>query len=182
MIGFLIGIQTAIFFAYLRTVYSYFGILPSISDSWYELKAKQEGSQKNFTFFLWAIAIPLMVTGGLTGNVFYFISGACLCFTGATGAFRERITREVHYTGACGGMLSALVGLWVDGLHAFPILAATAAYALYRFKAKNKIWWIEVIVFGFTVTGLFIVYVLQPSEIRCIHCFLTKQITQLIGA
>ena len=74
----LIPVQIAFFSAYIILIWIYFGVLPSISSSWYRLEKKHP------LFTIWLVLIGFSMIGVFvhTENPAYVISGVCLCFTG----------------------------------------------------------------------------------------------------
>ena len=144
-----------VFFFYLGFTWKKFGILPSISASYYAL-----GKDK-MMFWLFCVLLGggMLAIAGLnhanqyTG--FFFASGAGLCFTGTAGAFKENMTEIVHYIGAAVGIGAAFValglvgGLWLPGL----VFLLTSGVFLIL-KLKNIIYWIEVLAFVLVIFGL----------------------------
>lgn len=143
-------IQLAIFTTYIIFIVSKFGVLPSISDSWYSLGKKAP----LFTLFIWGISIPMAVMGGLHNNVWYFLAGSLLCFTGGAAAFKESMAGTIHSIGAVGGITLALVGLASVGVY-WPLIAVISLSLGIRYsKINNQTWWVEIISFVFIEAGL----------------------------
>jgi hypothetical protein len=114
-------------------------ILPSISDSWYELK----GWKKHlFTLFCWSLGF-LMFFQTDSSTAFFFLSGAGLCFTGAASMFKERMTKAVHYIGAGLSILMAFMAIIFERHNIDPLLFFGLSM-LFIYDIKNRIWWIEV--------------------------------------
>jgi hypothetical protein len=148
----LILVQIVIFVVYIAYIWIRYRVQESISDSWYALKKHA----KLFTFFLWAIAIPMCIIGGLTENIWYFLSGGFLCFTAVAADYKGwKTTEVVHVTGAIGGIALALYGLFSSNAIWFPI-AGTLVFALIAEirKISNKTWWVEIAAFIFIEVGL----------------------------
>ena len=110
-------IQLVVFLLYVGFIIKRYGVLPSISDSWYVLPLSQ---QFLFTLFTWGLGIPML----LYGNIWFFLSGAGLSFVGAATAFKSKIglTKEVHYGGALVGILGALIGILVEYSNFLPLV------------------------------------------------------------
>lgn len=143
-------LQSLIFIFYIRFIIKRYGILSSISDSWYKLP---ESDNWMFTMFIWGIGIPMLMFA-TTENILYFFSGAFISFVGAAREFKDRSADIIHYIGAAGGIAFALTALVLDGIW-FPfILVLTFSIALRSFKISNLTWWIEVIAFIFIELGL----------------------------
>ena len=134
-----------VFVTFITYVWARFGVLDSISASWYAL-GKQGWI---FTLFLWAISIPLCIVGE---NVWFFLAGTCLCFTGAAAAYKEKMTNTVHYIGAVGGIGLSLAGLLQNGIWWPLVTFLITAIAIRR--VKNKTWWVEIAAFWLIIVGL----------------------------
>lgn len=119
-----------------------FGVLPSISDSWYELQPKKQSYL--FTFFIWGLAVPMF----FVGTFWYALACGFLCFVGVATQFKEGgMTKVVHNWGAAGGIGLALLALLIEGF-VFPLAFTLLGIAfVVKKKLPNKIWWIEIIAF-----------------------------------
>ena len=151
MLGLFIAMVT-VFVGYVSFVVAKYGILPSISDSYYHLPEKWNFM---FTLALWGFAFPAMILGTpITGLMF----GACagIIFVGAAAAFHKKVTKTVHIIGATVGMslsqvaITTTFGMW-------PITAVSVGLVglimLFRKQLKYKhVWWIEIVCF--TAIGL----------------------------
>ena len=147
-------IQATVFIVYVYFIYSQFGILPSISDSWYKLKPLKLGFL--FTLFCWGVGIPMLFH---TSDIspFFFFSGSGLCFVGVATAFKLKIgiERYVHGAGAIICVISGLIALWTDYKLWFPsLLFIIGTIIILLIKTKNKIWWFEIAAFLSILSGL----------------------------
>lgn len=127
-----------------------FGILPSISDSWYSLPTNQNFL---FTLFTWGLGIPMF----LYGNIWFALSGVGLSFVGAATMFKmkEGLTSEVHYTGAVMGIFCALIGIASMYQNFLPLaLFLMSAIAIQISPSSNKLWWQEIAAFIAILWGL----------------------------
>lgn len=147
-----------VFSLYNLLIWRMYGILDSISASYYSLGKK---NSKFFVFFTWLLVVPLAVIGGVQPMEFsgamFMVSAIGFAFVGAAGAFKlEEMTKIVHYIGAGIGIAAALAGLVAanTGLWYLPIAFALASFVLFMTKAKNIIYWIEIIAFVFILFGL----------------------------
>jgi len=139
--------MVSVFVGYVGFIWWKYGVLKSISQSYYELPKSYNFI---FTLALWGFAFPAMILGTpLTGLMFFAAGG--IMFTGAAAAFMEEMTRTVHFVGAGAGVLfsqlaiSLVFGMWPVTL-AFVI--SSLLLLLYRNKINNThIWWIEVLAF-----------------------------------
>jgi len=148
----LLIIQLLVFVSYVGYIVSKFGVLPSISDSWYSLPLSNKWL---FTFFCWGIGIPMLLYGTLP----LFFSGVGLSFVGAATQFKmmESYTKQVHFIGAGIGMsVPTLYFLSFDVY--FPLLMQIW-FGLYYFTThrdmKNVLWWFEIVSFISIMLGLF---------------------------
>ena len=110
-------IQLVVFTLYVGFITKKFGVLPSISDSWYSLPVSQKAL---FTLFTWGIGIPML----FYGSVWFFLSGVGLTFVGAATQFKMTIsyTKQIHYIGALTGILFSLIGIFSLWGNILPLL------------------------------------------------------------
>lgn len=143
-------IQLVVFLSYVGLIVKRYGIIPSISDSWYHLSIAQKGL---FTLFTWGIGIPML----FYGNWLFFLSGAGFAFVGAATQFKSTLanTNKIHYGGAVVGILGALLGIWMKFDTILPLLwFIFTAVMLQVSYVKNKIWWQEIAAFVVIVLSL----------------------------
>ena len=136
----LLAIAFTSFVSYVAWVWVKFGILPSISDSYYH-------SHNNFLFwaFLIGLSVPVILVGS---SALTFFAGAFLCFTASAPAFKQKMEGIVHVIGATGGIFLGVVAticdmhLWIPAvlMVSFTVLATV-------FKLKHHTWWIEIVAF-----------------------------------
>ena len=160
----LIAVMAAIFYWYVYLVIHVFGVLHSISQSYYSLKDR--GNTWTFTMFCWSLAA---LTGTYTVHllpyehdawILFFTVGG-LAFTGAANSFKEAWTDWVHYVGAAVAFGAALISILViigGVLGILPILLSTL-FVLTGIvsRMKNLIFWAEVVMFSLILAGLFII-------------------------
>lgn len=142
MTVFLYFLMLIVFTTYVGWIWSKYGVLKSISQSYYELPVKL---QSLFTFFCWGFAIPAIILGS---SGLMFLAGSGIAFVGAAAAFQERMTHEVHMIGAVVGILASQLAI-IFQYQMWPIAAAVAGISLALVALKNpkKIWWIEIAAF-----------------------------------
>ena len=146
----MIIIQATIFIAYISFIIYRYGVLPSISESWYVLP---RGQKFLFTLFTWGIGISMLFydSGAL------FISGSALTFVGVATQFKTSIsfTREVHYVGALIGVLVPLIYFGISSDNWLPLIVQVVASMIITLtKTQNKIWWNEIVAFFCVLSGL----------------------------
>ena len=133
-----------------------FGILPSISDSWYELTAIGGVWYSLFTWFCFGLGILMFFqTNGST--VLFFISGAGLSFVGAATMFKssDYWTPKIHFGGAITGIFGALIGIGIERNLWIPAAVwAVGTILIEIFKIRNSTWWVEVLAFSCIGLGL----------------------------
>jgi len=145
-------IQSLIFVLFVGFVWYRYGVLPSISESWYRLP----GHWKDlFTFFCWGIGgTMLFQTDGTTP--LFFISGSGFGFVGVATMFRsgDKVTKWVHFTGAVAGILFALIGIWVERTDPYPFFIWISSIPIILiFRIKNYLWWNELVAFFAVIFG-----------------------------
>lgn len=148
----LLIVMVSVFISYVSWIWAKYGVLPSISDSYYHLP---KNLHFLFTFFCWGFAFPAIILGS-SGLMFF--AGAGICFVGAAAAFKEKMTSTVHVVGAMTGVLLSQLaillqyGIWELNI-AFLVIAVP--FTITRFiKRKdgkeicpNRTWWIELAAF-----------------------------------
>jgi hypothetical protein len=146
----MIIIQAIVFIVYISFIVYRYGVLPSISESWYVLP---KGQKFLFTLFTFGIGVPML----FYDSAVLFLAGSALTFVGAATEFKstEWIKDEVHYTGAALGIILPLLyfgfnnGLWI------PLIAQVVGTIIITLtKTPNKIWWTEILAFVCVLFGL----------------------------
>lgn len=137
------------FTIYISIIVSKYGVLKSISDSYYVMKYKVW-----FTLFIWNTGFSFILLGE---NALMFFAGAFLCFVGATPLFKEKYEGRIHTIGAVGGILLGFSSLIID----LKLLSLVLIYLIYfgvlrvgRFN--NLTWWYEIGAFITMIVGLLI--------------------------
>ena len=144
--------MVTIFVTYVATIVGLYGILPSISESYYRLPKKWKPM---FTLALWGFAFPGMIIGTpITGLMFFACAG--IMFVGAAAAFHQTLTKTVHIIGASTGMILSQVaiatvfGMWY--VTAASVLLAALVFLFRKYINNTHVFWIELICF--TAIGL----------------------------
>lgn len=135
-----IVISVISFVLYVSFIVYKYGILPSISDSWYKLP----GSQKwLFPAFLWTFSFPIMI---IYQKPLLFLAGAFICLVGVNPKFKEKIDSLMHslsaYTGIGLGMLSLLIDFKL--YFSVAVFVGIASYIKWNKTVENKIWGQEI--------------------------------------
>lgn len=141
----LYAIMLTVFVSYVSYIWAKYGVLKSISQSYYELPEKL---RPLMTFFCWGFSIPAIILGS---SGLMFLAGSGIAFVGAAAAFQEKMTKEVHMIGAgvgVGASQLAIIlqyGMWPISVAFFGL---SILLLLFRNKINNKhIWWIEILAF-----------------------------------
>jgi hypothetical protein len=141
----------SVFIGYVSWIWDKYGVLPSISDSYYHLP---KNLQPIFTLFCWGFSIPAIILGS-SGLMFF--AGAGIAFVGAAAAFKEQMTSIVHVVGAMMGVLLSQLAIWLQyGIWqvniAFLVIAIPLTITRFvKIKGKeicpNRTWWVEIAAF-----------------------------------
>lgn len=147
-------LQAAIFITYISFIISKFGVLPSISESFYRLNENRLGLL--FTLFCWTLAVPMMFQSNETTLLFFF-SAVGLGLVGATPMFKwsGAMTDKIHGIGAGIGIACGLAGLYFEYRMWEPAVGFLLATILIMgLKLRDHIWWIEIMAFIAMIVGL----------------------------
>lgn len=156
------------FFSYIAYIVTKFGVLPSISDSFYEHK-----NRLLFAGFIWLTVVPLAYIG--MESIWMQAGSGFLCFVGVATNFRKRSIKEVdefgkdiikkkntmerlfHMYGAMLGFLFGFMAMTFT-FHIWPPVILMGSFVIIAnlLKIKNKIFWIENVGFLLLMVGLFI--------------------------
>ena len=149
----LIIVLTINFVGYVSTVWTKFGVLPSISDSFYAWKDWKEGTQWLFTLFCWIITFTLLP---IEPNPFFFFGAAGIGFVGAAAQIKKKFVEKVHVKGAVIGISAALLGIGFTFGNWWLVTGALIIAGLIKlFKIKNDIWWIEITAYTAVITSFY---------------------------
>jgi len=147
----LFSISFIAFITYVLYVTIKYGVLPSISESYYYTNNKLI-----FALFAWFTAIPLMI---VASTPLMFFSGAALGFVGASPAFHKNdrsLEDEVHMVSGILIILFGLLSMIIDFNIVYPtIVVIFLIISFILFNIKNKIYWIEILFFFYI---MFIIY------------------------
>ena len=144
-------IQAICFLTYIWIVVSMYGILPSVSESWY-----REGSMKYmFIIFICILSGATMLL--FSKSLWFLASGGSLLIVAFAPAFRSdnKIVGILHTAGTIGGIAFACYALLTHGIYFPTICCLVGSILLDRFKVENSTWWVEIADFIFIVMGVF---------------------------
>ena len=145
----------AIFTLYIIGVMWFYGVLPSISDSYYHLP---QGYKLIFSFALIGFALPLII---YTNKLLIFIAGGAIMFVAVTPDFHSE--GAIHFICAIIGIVSGIFYLIVSKQYLISIIAFIIGIILYIF-ASNHIFWIEIVSFYTILLGIIIINKLKLTN------------------
>lgn len=143
-------LQTFIFSTYLWYIVAKFGILPSVSESWYA-----EGAKK-YMFIIFITSLSVLTLLLYSHSLWFIASGLSLAIVAFAPAFRSdnKIVGILHTGGTVGGIAFACWALLTHGVY-FPVIGcAISSILLARLKVPNTTFWTEVADFAFIVLGV----------------------------
>ncbi len=142
-------VQILIFISYITFILIKFGVISSISESWYKLKDLVGVWYSLFTWFCWGLGFTMFFqTDGTTP--LFFIAGSGLCFVGVATMFKESDfwTPKIHTGGAVIGIIGSLVGMIVERGSWLPLIIFVGTSLILTLTVKkNRTWWIEILAF-----------------------------------
>lgn len=137
-----------------------FGVLSSISQSFYELKNLNKKFliwDASFLFFIWTSITGMccMIAGD---SIYTSIAGGGLLLVGSSPVFKDKFGKYPHYIGATLSVLGTQLYLAFD-LHHYSLNAVFAVcliiclYARYE-GDKVWMWWLEIFCFAIFFYGI----------------------------
>lgn len=139
-----------IFTLYIIGVMLIYGVLPSISDSYYHIP---EGYKLIFSFALIGFAFPIIM---FDNRVLNFIAGGLICFVAVSPEFKLVYEGDIHYICAVGGVLFGMLSLWINYKGWRYVVGFILLAVIIHFTISSSIWWIEVSAFYTVLCVLFI--------------------------
>lgn len=151
----LVLFSLAVFAIYLILMAKLHGIQPSISDNYYVSRHRW-----TFVMVMWWVGfgmLPAMLE--VTPEIWQFSAFFCCCgviFVGAAAAFREEVTRQVHYAGA----ITSAAGAFLWTACVLPPMAGVGfltCCGLLLWLSRHVVYWLEVTCFAM----VFVTYILR---------------------
>lgn len=145
-------IMISIFVSYVSFIMIKFGILPSISDSYYKLSTKLKPL---FTLYCWGFALPAAIIGltlseGSPFQFLIFLAVSGIMFVGASPNFKYGMDKSVHTISAIIGVVFSqlfIISVFPDMWYV-PVIFTVLSLLMFIFKKSVKeIWWIEIFAF-----------------------------------
>ena len=148
-----IAIMSITFVTYTTYITLKFGILKSISESYYHLEGKKKIL---FSLFTWGISLPMMVFCFDYTFVWpLFVSIVLMCFVGVFTMFKKKPDTYIHVACATGSIIFAFIGLLYHGIAMLipAILMIILGIIILRY-AKKYTWYIELLSFIIIIISL----------------------------
>lgn len=136
----------AVFFGYIAWIWAKYGVLKSISHSYYVLP---KNLRFMFTLFCWGYAFPAMI---IASTPLMFFAGSAICFVGAAAAYKENMTEWVHIISASLAIVLSQLSIIID-FDMWYITVGFAAIALPMYITRffnvfpTRTWWVEILAF-----------------------------------
>jgi len=138
------------FFGYIIYIQRKYGVLPSISDSFYKTE-----NDLLFLAFTLGTALPIIFT---TPYNLMIIAGVLLTYVGLSPDFNKdgkKVEDEVHVIAAMGAVIIGMISMVINyKLWYIPIPLVLFLIVTKVFKINNPTFWIEVIAFTSILIGL----------------------------
>ena len=152
----IIAIEAMVMFvAYLWLMAKLHGIQPSISDNYYVSRHRWTFVIVMYWVGLCMLAAMLEVTPEMWQFSAFFCCGGVI-FVGAAAAFREEVTRQVHFAGA----ITSAAGAFLWTACVMPPMAAVGfltCCGLLLWLSRHVVYWLEVTCFAM----VFVTYILR---------------------
>lgn len=142
-------IQILCFGAYIWYIVAKFGVINSISESWYVDGA----TNWKFIFFLWIISFATCFL--YSYSPWFILSGTSLFLVSGVPMFRgEKLIGILHSVFTVGGIAFACYALLQCNLY-FPVIGCVlSSILLARLKVNNTTWWTEIACFSAIELGV----------------------------
>lgn len=161
--------QVITFVGYTLMIYSLYGVLGSISDSYYKLEKSKKNTGSYFTGFAWILSGTMIAIFAIGNSPVFMLSGVLFGYLGAAPRFKMKTEGLVHTIAATGAIIAALVALWLSFGTWYWLIIYIAIYAILKYtwplSKENKIifgeienltWWIEIAAFIIVILGLIV--------------------------
>lgn len=147
-----------IFTLYIIGIMLIYGVLPSISDSYYHIP---EGYKLVFSFALIGFAFPIVI---FDNRVLNFIAGGLICFVAVSPDFKLVYEGDIHYICAVGGVLFGMLSLWINYKGWKCVAGFILLAVVFILTLPNATWWVEVLAFYTILLKLLIVLFSPPTQ------------------
>ena len=143
---------------YISAITVEFGILHSVSRSFYELQKRKKGGwfrAMMFTAGVLIILISAFISNGY--SILLYLSGIGAILTGAYAMYYDRVTGIVHYISSATMLVAALTFIGFSFTWVPLILAAiglVVVYGLHKKGMPHSVFWYELFAFTLTLISL----------------------------
>ena len=146
--------SSLIFISYISFIVSKYGVIPSISESYYRLPYSLKIL---FTLFIWGLAVPIMI---VASTPLMLLACGFICVVGVTQTFKLKLVGAIHSLAAIIGIGIGVLSLFFEFRTPLTAIAIIIGIALLNiFKVNNKTWWSEIIAFTLILLSLFLTQV-----------------------
>lgn len=156
----LLILMTLVFFSYVLFIIIKYGILESISHSYYNLPSSLKFL---FTFFCWGFSLPAAIIGFSLSeySLFQFLifwASSGIMFVGASPNFKLKLEGDIHNIAAYIGVVSSQLFIFLvfENLKFILPTFILISILLFLLKVKNLIWWIEILAFLFILITFYL--------------------------
>lgn len=147
----LILIGAIIIGLFLSYVVINFGVLSSISESFYRIKNNWLFSAVLIAFSLCILAFAIIYTD----SILLIIAPFGIITVALAPRFKDKHKAWIHFTGAAVGIGSGLLAIWLYyGLWWIDVIAIVLYLAVKISKSNNSLWWGEIIAIFAIISGL----------------------------
>ena len=146
MINYIALVQLLLAAAYCFYIYKRYGVLYSISSSYYKLLG--DNRSRDFVIFTWSVGLPMFLYYQYVwqAQLCFMLAGFFLCVVGIASAYKESFVDKIHNLGSVGAIVLGFAGIVFQdhwwGL--IPLVAFIIASIYIWKKVDNKTWWVEV--------------------------------------
>jgi len=148
MINYIALVQLLLAAAYCFYIYKRYGILDSISASYYKLL--HDNKSRDFVIFSWGVGLPMFLyiyQYVWQAQLCFMLAGFFLCVVGIASAYKESFVDKIHNLGSVGAIVLGFAGIIFQdhwwGLIPLVAFIAASVYMIAK-KVDNKTWWVEI--------------------------------------
>jgi len=140
--------QFTIFSLYIYYLIKNYGVLSSISESYYV-----SGEKRTFQFFCFLLGLPLV----FYPDPYFILAAFALVVVGISDDYTKeasRLINKAHFIGAGVAIGASLIALGLEYIIVFSWGLLPLLFV------RNRVWWIEIWAFLVIIIGLFIKFII----------------------
>jgi hypothetical protein len=146
-------IQVGVFLSYLLYIVWIYGVLSSISESFYELEKEKKRFlfwDRSMMFTVWASCQGICVMLSGSNSIFTNIAGFGMLLVGIAPYFKDKVAKYVHYAGAVIAILAIQGYIFEIKQYEFNCFGAASLLLSFLLKdiTDNWLWWLEILMFA----------------------------------